>query len=297
MRDTFQWTRSEGSNVIVAVALTTDVCRTAQSLHTLSTTPTVALGRLMTSAVLVGGARLPLSTTSIQVLSEGRLRQVFADVNEDGHIRGYIKENRFTVPLLPNERSDGRRSVAAGIVGGRVSVIRYGASTHFTQSTVELSNGEIDADVERFLWVSDQIPTLLICDVILDSTGGVDVAGGILVQRMPDSDEEAFQALCGALTDRDWAARLREHPEDAAALLRQLVPRGSSNIPKPLVFRCRCSYERVLVALQMLGPKDLAEMVDAGETPSVNCEFCGKTYVVAAKDVENVFLDTITGRA
>ena len=47
----------------------------------------------------------------------------------------------------------------------------------------------------------------------------------------------------------------------------------------------------------MLGPKDLAEMVDAREASAVHCEFCGVKYTVSPEDVERVFLNTITAQS
>ena len=48
---------------------------------------------------------------------------------------------------------------------------------------------------------------------------------------------------------------------------------------------CDCSKERVSKAVASIGKKDLQEMIDAGETIEVNCDFCGSHYYFTTEEL------------
>src|SRR4029079_11297140 len=66
------------------------------------------------------------------------------------------------------------------------------------QGQIALTTGEIDEDLENYLRISEQVPSALGCEVILDGDR-VRVAGGILVQSLPGSDPESVRDVQRAL--------------------------------------------------------------------------------------------------
>jgi molecular chaperone Hsp33 len=280
--------------LVAAVVTTTSTCRHARSAHSLSSTSTIALGRLLTASALAGLIQERPGDLSLQVVGQGRLGQVYADVTADGALRGYVKNAALALPLFPDEQQGGRRSIAVGIGPGTLAVMRMGAGREYAHSTTELTSGEIDLDVERHLSRSDQIPTALACDVLLDERNEVAHAGGIVIQCLPDGDTTLLADLQTRLRAGDLAPALTRAQGDAEALLKLLLPEAEP-VPgaRELAWRCRCSNERVVRALKSLDVAELADMVDKQEAPVLDCHFCGKRYEVPAEEVRGIYQERL----
>lgn len=291
--EVFQLAVDRAAHLTVGATITTDVCASAQERHQLSSVSCVALGRLLTSAVLAALVERKRGGLSLQVICEGRLGQLFADVTDEGDLRGYVKNADFELPAVAG--ADTRWMVGVAVGSGLLSVIRLGEGREFTQSTTELISGELDADVEHFLSKSVQTPTALVCDVLLDEAGRVRRAGGLIVQAMPDAEAAALSALSPGFPGVDFPKLLRT-AQTPADLVRAVFPQAELIDTTRVRWQCRCSHQRVVGALQMLSAEDLAQMVDSKEDASVSCDFCGRAYRVDAAEVERLFLETITAR-
>lgn len=279
--------RAEGLEL--AVAVTSELARGAQRAHHLAVTSAIALGRTLTAAVLVElSSKRRHGSTSLQIIGKSRVRQVYADVNQEGHGRGFAGNPDLAFPLLGSELPGGRRSVAMAVLPGTLHVIRAHESGQYTHSTTALVSGEVDADVEHFLEQSDQIPTSLRAEVLLGPRGDVDAAGGVLVQALPGGNLERLGALRARLEGDGLSALLRAEG-DPARLLARLAPDAAIVAPPhPVAWRCRCSRARVLTILSAMGPTELAEMVAAAEPTIVTCDLCGTKYELAEAELEDI---------
>jgi len=293
--DAFHTFVDAGQRLAAAVAFTTGVCRQAAHLHNFAPTSCIAMGRVLTAAPLA--ALLQKRTAiSLQVLADRHLRQIFADVTPAGHLRGYLSNPTLAMSRPGGGGREGRRSIAPAVGGGSLSVIRYGEGLEFTQSTTELVSGELDLDVEFFLYASDQIPTVLACDVLLDDDEQITHAGGMIIQAMPDAPADAVTAVRDRV-HAEFAALLAAHLGDPATLIHAILPHvKAADPPLPLRWQCRCSRQRAISGLKMLPADELAQLVDAREVTLVSCDFCHTTYEITAAEAEQAFLDTITAR-
>jgi molecular chaperone Hsp33 len=277
------------AQLILGFAVTSDVCRVAQRRHTLASLSTVALGRLLTGTALASLIQQRPTTLSLQVVGRGRLRQLFAEATPEGQLRGYVTNPTLGLPLGPKNELHERHTLAPMIGEGQLSVIRQGFGGQFTQSTTALVGSEIDTDIESFFAVSEQVSTVVACDVLLHPDGRVLHAGGVIAQLLPGSDEAELAKFANGLRDSRLGRSLIIANDDAAALMRTLAPEAlPAGRALPLEFRCRCSRERVVDALRLLDQEQLADMVAKGESPEVHCDFCGETYRIESTEVASV---------
>jgi molecular chaperone Hsp33 len=280
----------------VAALLSTETCRTAQSLHGLQVTSAIALGRLLTSAGLLAVSSKREGKTSLQILSKARIGQVFADATHDGTVRGLIENPSLAFPNSPDETASGRRTLAPGLLPGHVSAVRRSAGGEYIQSMTPLVLGEVDRDVEYFLEQSDQVPTVLVADCLVDGTGQVTRAGGVLVQALPDGDREHLRQIRERLVTGGFVPALQEAPDPKALL--QAVDPDLHWIDAPVPFRwhCPCSFERAKNAVRLMGAGDISEMLLEGKTVTVDCDFCTSRYEIGLKDLEELLVETTTAR-
>lgn len=274
-----------GARLEILVAVTTDVCRQAQAVHRLAPTSAVAFGRLLTGAGLLSHHNAHPGSLSIQVLSQGRIRMMYADSTHDGHLRGYVKETGLAFPISLPERASGRRRVGPAVAPGKLSIVRIDREGRYSQSATPLQSGEIDADIEHFVAQSDQVDSAVSCEVLLDDEGTVDRSAGVMIQSLPDSNRAHLALLRDRLADGLVIDLLREGA-DAQAILTNLDAEAEP-VESPLALRwqCRCSRERVLRSLSLLTVKDLIELVEGDEIMSVRCDMCTRQYEVDQQEI------------
>ena len=290
-------TSTDGSISVVA-GITTDLVREAQRRHRLAPTASAALGRLMTGAALLGAGLGGRERLSLQVSGDGPLGVLAADVVTlpSGAIgaRGYAAHPTADVPL--NAR--GKFDVARAVGNGRMQVtLSYEVGQPYV-GIVELQSGEIGEDIAAYLAQSQQIPSVVALGVLANPSGIV-AAGGAIAQVMPGADEATL-------------ARLEERAHAMPAVTAQI---GEGATPETLIhalsgslgmrlhgekqvrFSCRCTIERVEVALLSLGRDDLDRLADEQPETEATCEFCGRRYVLSSDDVRRLAarLDASTG--
>ncbi len=249
----------------------------------------------MTAVALVGMTSKRPGLTSFQVLSKSRIGQIYADVlNNQGHLRGKVREPQLSFPLLKGEQLSGRRSVQAAVYPGDLSVVRSSANGEYGQSSVHLVSGEIDADVEHFLTTSDQIPTFVATDILLDESGRVAAAGGILVQALPDGDRAVLEQLRAL---KETLPAILAHHTQADAVLSTCAPTARPGAPLPLRWQCRCSAERVKNSLRLFPITDLVEMLSEAQPIQIHCDFCAQSYQISQNELRAIFEELIKAQA
>src|SRR5262249_46314949 len=132
------------------------------------------------------------------------------------------------------------------------------------QGQTTLVTGEVDEDIEAYLRISEQVPSALGCDVLLDTSGQVVGAAGVLVQALPGGDPDSVRETQHALRTGLLTQLLREGIisgktiAERAYTLGALEPIGEE---RPIRFHCHCSPERIAEMLALLGTVDLDEMI------------------------------------
>ncbi|MGF1513809.1 MAG: Hsp33 family molecular chaperone HslO [Elainellaceae cyanobacterium] len=271
-------------------AITTQLVNDARQRHQTSYVATAALGRTMTSAlILASSMKRPESRVNIRVRGSGPLGGIFVDGGLDGTVRGYVDNPGVELP--PNDK--GKLDVG-GAVGseGYLYVVRDVGYGYPYSSTVELVSGEISEDVTHYLSTSEQTPSALICGVFLDATG-VTAAGGILIQVMPKAaqNDELVEILESRVGELTGFTPLLRAGKSLPQIFQQLLGDMGLHIfseTQMLRFHCGCSFERMLGAIKLLGVDDLEDMIAKDGGAEATCHFCGTVYHASVKDLENL---------
>ncbi|RDI95415.1 Hsp33 family molecular chaperone HslO [Meiothermus sp. QL-1] len=285
---------AEGSLRVLAVE-TTDIVEEARLRHGLSPTATAALGRAMSGVLLLTFllSKTPKERIGLQFLGDGPLGGPVVEAGPDGFVRGYVKNPAAHPPLRP----DGKLDVGGAIGRGELKVDRVLANGELYQSSVELVSGEVAEDLVRYLWQSEQIPSALLLGVRVEAAGGVEVAGGMAIQVLPDCPEEVVGRLEQNLKGRALTPLLLERGLEGAveALLEGLAydptdlrAVGYPGGYIPLAFRCRCSRERALAALVYFSPQEREAMIAEDGGAEVQCHWCGTKYQITPEEIRSL---------
>lgn len=229
--------------------------------------------------LLVSSMKQPQSRTNIRIRGNGPLGGLLVDAGLDGSVRGYV--NNPKVELPPNAR--GKLDVGAAIGReGYLYVVRDVGYGYPYSSTVKLVSGEVGDDVAHYLVTSEQTPSALLVGVYVEPDGVV-AAGGLLLQILPKAAEEPqlVELLEGRLSGLSGFTPLlrsgRGLPEIFSELLGDI---GLEIFPevRMLRFSCKCTFDRMLGALKLLGTDELQDMIDKDDGAEATCNFCGRVY-------------------
>ncbi len=272
-------TAADGGIRAVGV-ITTRLTEFARMRHKLSYVATAALGRAMSSGLLLASnMKEGLARINIRIKGNGPLGLVFVDAGSDGTVRGYVENPGVELP--PN--AQGKLDVG-GAVGkeGYLYVIRDVGYGYPYSSTVELVSGEVGEDIASYLVTSEQTPSALLVGVFVGEQG-VTASGGLLLQVLPRAarDEDLIEILEERVGKLTGFTPLLRAGKTLPQILEQLLgDLGLVIFPEVQMirFHCGCSFQRVLGALKMLGEAELQDMIEKDDGAEASCQFCGEVY-------------------
>ncbi len=204
---------------------------------------------------------------TVQLQGEKPPLSAYVDLTADGAIRV-----RTSPPDL--HRREGRFQ-------GVMFVVKHVAEREVWRGVTSIDHTTMAEGLSRHLGESTQVDAALGI-VVRTEEGKVVGAGGWLVERLPEDPahpsltREAFEAKYGWLRTadpQDVFSRLHTgglDADDRVEILEQ----------KPLIWRCRCSRERIEIMLVSLGPDELQSMIDEDHGAEITCHFCQSRYYV-----------------
>jgi molecular chaperone Hsp33 len=272
------------ANVRVVAALTTGVVDEAARRHQLGPAAACAVGRALTSGLLLATLTKGGERVTVQLVGDGPLGGVTVDAS-DGMVRGYALYPDAGPSLPP-----GRPRLAEMLGRGVVNVLRDIGLDNRYQGQVALVTGEIDEDLEAYLRTSEQVPSALGCEVVLDGAV-VRAAGGILVQALPGGDPASVREVQHALRTGALYELLAGGEASARALAERLSLLPDLEVvgdERAVKFQCRCSAERIGDMLQLLSTVDLDEMIAEDKPAEITCNFCNTSYQVDRAQLEKI---------
>ncbi|MDU6769865.1 MAG: Hsp33 family molecular chaperone HslO [Veillonella sp.] len=251
-----RFTTREG--VRMSLAVTTDTVETARVRHDLWPVATAALGRAMTGALLLAGDFKNHENVSLRIKGDGPLGVVHVDAFSDNTVRGYVDEPHVDVPLKRAGKLD---------VGAAVG-----------------HHGEVQ--VTRF----EQVPSTISLGVLVDPDYHTIVAGGFIVQALPDATDAALTMVEKNINELGPVTEyLKDHP-DGKGLVDKVLDGLTVNevYNEPVSFKCRCSRDRFAGVLMTLREDDKKSLLEDERTELV-CHYCNEKYHFSKKELEDMF--------
>ena len=216
---------------------------------------------------------------TIQAKGTGEVHTLFSDVTNNGFLRGYVG---FNTDLTIQDKD-----LISLMVSGHITfTLDQGKYSKRYQGIVALEDKSISKSAELYFNNSEQLETKFVVFNNYDSDGSskekLFSSGLIMLQKMPnktDMDEEENievwenslnflstlkkeECLSVSLTSRDILFRLFN--EVGVTVYDEIVIQD----------KCRCSKEKVELAIKNLNKDELNEIADEKGNIKVICEFC-----------------------
>ncbi len=288
MNDFIVRAMSSDGFVKAAAIRSTDIVRRAAQIQGTTPTATAALGRVLTAASLMGNMqKVEDGSVTLQVKGGGPLGTILCVSDAVGNVRGYVQNP--AISLL--EKYQGKLDVGAAVgTNGMLTVIRDLQMKEPYVGSVKLVTGEIAEDITAYFAQSEQTPTACALGVLVDRDQSVKVAGGYILQLLPNAPETVISALEEGIRKTGPVTSLLEAGKTPEELL-TLVCAGMELEfleTTPVEYRCYCSRERVKGALISLGKKELTDIAREGETVHIGCQFCDADYTFTPAEIQKL---------
>jgi len=228
------------------------------------------------------------SQLTVQAQTEGGIIDMLVGDYRNGEVRGYIRHDAERLAALggePNLEALFGKGYLAITFDLAVTKQRY-------QGIVPLEGESLSEACQAYFVQSEQVPTLIRLGV--SEQDGHCVAGGLLVQHLPDG-EEGRERLHAQMDHPHWehvaalaGSTRASELTDAALPLDDLVWRLFHEeqeirvqADSPLKRGCRCSLEHYHSVLSRFPAEELAELRNEDGVIPVDCAFCSRIFPVA----------------
>ena len=227
---------------------------------------------------------------TVQAQTESGIVDLLVCDYRGGELRGYVRFDRERLADLPSHRD------LAALFGKGYLAITFDlpVANERYQGIVPLEGASLAEAAEHYFTQSEQVPSLV--RLAVDDTGHV--AGGILVQHLPEG-EEGRERIHTRLDHPEWdhvrilaettkANELFEPSLPLEGLLWRLFHEEEVRVVPgvPLVKGCRCSFDHIRSVIARFPGAEREQMVDEDGVISVDCEFCSRLFPIRLGDLD-----------
>lgn len=267
----------------------TETVREAQKKHNTMPSSTVALGRTLIAAQILGKNEKNNCKVTVKILGDGPMGAIIAVANDQGNVKGYVQN-----PDLDYKRASSGEILVAPLIGNGFFVVTkdMGLKKAYT-GQVDLITGEIGEDLAWYFLSSEQIPSSVGLSVLLEeNSDAVKIAGGFMLQALPGATDEEISALETQIKTMPPISTVLLESNPLKALLMAIY----GNLPyiileeSSLKFDCDCSKSRFSTTIESLGNKEINDMIEEEHGAEVVCQFCGQNYLFSEKELNDLIL-------
>jgi molecular chaperone Hsp33 len=228
---------------------------------------------------------------TLQAQTESGIVQLLVCDYKAGELRGYVRFDKERLGDLPSHRD-----LFALFGKGYLAItFDHPVADERYQGIVPLEGNSLADAAQTYFSQSEQLPSIV--RLAVNDTGHI--AGGILVQHLPEG-EEGRDRIHTRLDNPEW-----EH----VRILAETIKGNELTDPKlpleselwrlfheeevhvldsvPLVKGCRCNFDYIKGVIGRFGAADRAAMVDEDGFISVDCEFCSRVFPISLSDIES----------
>lgn len=276
------------NSIIVSAIESKAIVNRAIKVHNLSPIATVAMGRALTMAALMGKELKNADDYLTAVIDGGgTLGKITVCADAEGHVKGDVinpqADNLFKI--------DGTLDVGSAVGrDGAITVIRDVGLKQPYVGTSQLISGEIASDFAYYYATSEQQPCGVTLGVGLTDKQSCKSAGGVFVQIMPNCPDDLLSRVETIMYAMDEMSYQFDGSTAEQVIRRFFVEFDLVFTEEQTVtYKCNCSKAKINRVVQSLGRAEAQDILNEQGSIEVRCHFCGKRYVYDQQAVDKLF--------
>lgn len=253
----------------VIAAITTDTVRETARLQQASGPLAKRFGDLVTGSILVRETMAPKFRVQALVRGSNGQGGLVADSHPDGGTRGLVQKSKDTGDVVFGP-------------GALLQMLRTMPNGSLHTGTVEIPEGEgVSGALMQYFATSEQVASMVAVGGLLNDAGELAVAGGYIVQLLPEVGDGPLAVMTERLADfTDMSAMLSRGLVTPEAILDELLyamPYTKLET-SPLEFKCRCSELALLSSISTLSQDEIADLLKDNAPLDISCDYCRTDY-------------------
>jgi molecular chaperone Hsp33 len=280
---------AKGAGVRGLFAMTTNLAREGAERHETQAASTVALAEGLTAVALMGALLKVQHRVAMKFEGNGPLQKLIVESDSYGKVRGYVGNPAVN---LSQSGNNGKPVSPLGNVG-LLTVVKDVKLKELNEGVIPIAGNSIGEELTYYLTQSEQIPSIAEIGVVADESGGIQIAGGLLIQALPPYEIEIVNKIRNRVQELPPVSDLLHAGQTPESISETLFAGFAYEIleKRDLIFKCTCSRERTEQALISLGRAELETFIVNEEDAIIDCHFCHKQYVFNPDDLEDILIE------
>ncbi|MBR3684835.1 MAG: Hsp33 family molecular chaperone HslO [Clostridia bacterium] len=275
-----------GGKARVALMETTETVNKAIKTHDLTPLAAAALGRSLTiGAYIESNLKSETHKFNLIINGGGPIGKIYVTSDRVGTVKGLVENPQVDLPL----RKDGKLDVggAVGTNGDIVVIKDLGLKEPYIGRS-QLVSGEIAEDYNNYLFKSEGILNAVALGVLNDKDG-CKAAGGIIIEAMPDADDNMVCILEDIMSNfTNISALIAEKGIEEIGNY-YFGHLDAEFFPAQTVrFKCDC-WHKIRKIVRGLGRAEIEDIMKEQGMLEIKCDYCRKNYVYTEKDLDFLF--------
>jgi molecular chaperone Hsp33 len=240
---------------------------------------TVSIANLM-SGILKGNQRV-----SLKINMSNPKFIIFADADSNGNVRGYLSDAWIDASF-----DDIDNLTIEQLIGDKGSIrvmSDLGMNNIFTGIT-DMPYRNIVDDFSYYYNQSEQIPTHISLDILIDKNNEVISSKGIFVQLLPGAPANLLNKIKKIISENDSVLSSIENNTTFNELVVKLFDESEVIGIESLQLFCGCSKEILYHILHSLSKDELVDSVQNNKPIETVCNICGTKYSFEPNEIKHL---------
>ena len=154
--------------------------------------------------------------------------------------------------------------------------------------TVALQSGEIGDDFAYYFTASEQTPSAVSVGVLVNPDNAIQAAGGMIIQMMPDAEEEDIVKVENIIAHMEPISKLINEGESLEDILTSLFDDATILSSQEIAFRCHCDRATMKRVLVTLSKEERKKLIEEDHGCEITCNFCNEKYYFNEQELRDL---------
>jgi molecular chaperone Hsp33 len=241
------------------------------------------LARTVSCASLLTGLLKDNHRISLKVSASKRDYRVYADVDAEGNVRGFISDD-----LLNAFNEETNPFTIDQIIGDRgcIQVTNDIGMNSIITGITDMPYKNITDDISHYYAQSEQTPTWISTYIVFNEQDQIELSRAVLVQLLPGSPITLLHQIRRRITDNKPVFLNATNKGIMKELPFTIFDDAEFLETKPIQLYCGCSKEMFYSMLYALGKEEISNAYISGNTIEFACNVCGNKYLYHPEELK-----------